>query len=158
MSLDLDNGIIADVPVYAQIRPAEGELTNRHVLVDVRLLEHDEDHVYLESEWSILDAPRRRPNGPVRTIIARRAGVRVYMLRDPLSMPIYIIFTQFHRGGSNYHVAAAIEITEWIAGNLEVNVQFLRIRRRHLLRSNPIRIMRTRRAEHSPRRSASPEY
>lgn len=127
----------------------------------MRLLYVDDDSVRLEAVWNSLEAMPYGPVGATGIIVARRVGVQVFLPRDPFAMPIYLIITRLNRFGSRvrvsimyiacsvlisfqYQLGAAVHIHEWIPSVIEVDIDFLRIRRRNVRRSSVLSIFHVR--------------
>ncbi|KAH9853916.1 hypothetical protein C2E23DRAFT_727589 [Lenzites betulinus] len=136
-----ESDIILSIPIYIQLPPALGDAVNRHILVSIRLLAVDNDSVRIESAHTILDMAGDYPLGPTGIMAPRRQGVQLFMPRDPLTMPLYVLISRVNRLGTKYHISVAISIREWTPGELDVEVECLRVRDRNVRRSAPIRVV-----------------
>ncbi|EIW62572.1 uncharacterized protein TRAVEDRAFT_17222 [Trametes versicolor FP-101664 SS1] len=144
MASDGNPDILLSVPIYIQAPPIEGGDRNRHILINVRLLHVDDDSVRLEAVWNSLEAMPYGPVGVTGIVVPRRVGLQVFLPRDPFVMPIYVIITRQNRFGSRYQLGAAVHLHEWIPGIIEVDIDFLRIRRRNVHRSSVLSIVHAR--------------
>ncbi|KAI0335953.1 hypothetical protein GY45DRAFT_1239310 [Cubamyces sp. BRFM 1775] len=135
-------GVLLHIPLYVQLPPADGSSTNRHLLISVQLIEINDQHVRVETAWNCIHGPNTMPSGPILTSVPPRPGVHIFMPRDPLSMPIYVLISRFNSYGERYHIATGIQICEWIPGIIEVEAEYTSLRSRNLLRSRPICVLR----------------
>ncbi|KAI9064828.1 hypothetical protein FKP32DRAFT_1675215 [Trametes sanguinea] len=135
MAADTVVRILISIPVYIQLPATEDFPRNRHILLTVRLIEIDPDNVRVDLAWNVVIPSASASVGPAIVYAPELRGVHLFTTSDPISTPIYILFSPLNQFGICYHINTAIQIDVSASGEVTIAAEFMQIHHRPTIRS-----------------------